>query len=318
MAKKVLGRGLSVYFPDMDKEDASESSEKSANPSDKTAAGGQNPAKSDTEGGARLNVILNIPIDSIRTNPHQPRKEFDSFRLQELSESIEQHGLIQPITVRHLGRDRYELISGERRLRATRMAGIDTIPSYIREANDEELITFAIIENIQREELNPVEVALGYQRLIDECSLTQEMVAKKVGKNRTTVTNMLRLLNLPAAIQAGLKTGKLSTGHARTLVSVEDPDKQEELYKKTLENELSVRELEELVRLIGKPRKKGASRTTQDANDPAIREITSRLRRTLATKVNIRKKQRGGEIKIEYYSDDELERLLNLFDNLHS
>ncbi|MCH8557025.1 MAG: ParB/RepB/Spo0J family partition protein [Balneolia bacterium] len=307
MAKKVLGRGLGAYFPNLD-----EDSDKEQKESGKSADGDATGTVRD-----RVNVILHVPVESIRMNPHQPRTEFDTFRLQELSDSIKQHGLIQPITVRHLGQERYELISGERRLRATRMAGIKTIPAFIREANDEQMITFAIIENIQREQLNPIEVALGYQRLIDECNLKQEEVAQKVGRNRTTVTNSLRLLNLPAAIQQGLKTGKISAGHARTLVSVEDEEKQEELYNKTIENELSVRQLEDLVRLIGKP-KKGKAKKSSAATPQGIeyREITNRLRRTLATKVNIRKKAKGGEIKIEYYSDDELERLLSLFDGI--
>ena len=307
MAKKVLGRGLGAYFPNLDED------------SDKEPAKSGKPGTADTAGAVRdrVNVILHVPVESIRMNPHQPRTEFDTFRLQELSDSIKQHGLIQPVTVRHLGQERYELISGERRLRATRMAGIKTIPAFIREANDEQMITFAIIENIQREQLNPIEVALGYQRLIDECNLKQEEVAQKVGRNRTTVTNSLRLLNLPAAIQQGLKTGKISAGHVRTLVSVEDEEKQEELYNKTIENELSVRQLEDLVRLIGRPKKGNAKKpTATTAQGFEYREITNRLRRTFATKVNIRKKAKGGEIKIEYYSDDELERLLSLFDGI--
>ncbi len=304
MAKKVLGRGLGAYFPDIDKNDDIEI--------EKSGDEDKNPA----ELRERINVILHIPMDSIRLNPHQPRTEFDSFKLQELSDSIMMHGLIQPITVRHLGRQRFELISGERRLRASRMAGMDTIPAYVREANDEQMITFAIIENIQREELNPIEVALGYQRLIDECDLKQEEVAKRVGRNRTTVTNTLRLLNLPAPIQQGLKSGKISAGHARTLLGVEDYDKQEELYHKTIENELSVRQLEELVRLIGKPGKRKAKAPASKQADFEYREVTNRLRRALATKVNIRKKNKGGEIRIEYYSEDELERLLNLFDTI--
>ncbi len=307
MAKKVLGRGLGAYFPNLD--DDSEQSQKSD--------GGKNSTDATGSIRDRVNVTLHVPVESIRMNPHQPRTEFDTFRLQELSDSIKQHGLIQPITVRHLGQERFELISGERRLRATRMAGIKEIPAFVREANDEQMITFAIIENIQREELNPIEIALGYQRLIDECSLKQEEVAQKVGRNRTTVTNSLRLLNLPAAIQQGLKTGKISAGHARTLVSVEDEEKQEELYNKAIENELSVRQLEDLVRLIGKPKKSKPKNPPASASQGIeYREITNRLRRTLATKVNIRKKAKGGEIKIEYYSDDELERLLSLFDGI--
>lgn len=308
MAKKVLGRGLGAYFPNLDEQDTPDSDAQDS-------SGVQLPASAGSI-SERVNITLSIPVESIRMNPHQPRTDFDSFRLQELSDSIVQHGLIQPITVRHLGRERYELISGERRLRATRMAGLPEIPAFVREADDEQMIVFALIENIQREELNPIELALGYQRLIDECSLTQEEVAQRVGRNRTTVTNQMRLLRLPAPIQQGLKTGKISAGHARTLINVEDPQKQEDLYNKTIENELSVRQLEELVRLIGKPSK---NKNKQPVPQPDLeyREITNRLRRMFATKVDIRKKARGGEIKIEYYSDDELERLLHLFEGLH-
>ncbi|AXJ00001.1 chromosome partitioning protein, ParB family [Cyclonatronum proteinivorum] len=308
MAKKVLGRGLGAYFPNLDEQENPEN--------EGQTPPGLPPNTSAESARDRVNITLHIPVESIRMNPHQPRTDFDSFRLQELSDSIVQHGLIQPITVRHLGRDRYELISGERRLRATRMAGLPEIPAFVREADDEQMIVFALIENIQREELNPIELALGYQRLIDECSLTQEEVAQRVGRNRTTVTNQMRLLRLPAPIQHGLKTGKITAGHARTLINVEDPQKQEDLYNKTIENELSVRQLEELVRLIGKP-SKNKSKQPVPQPDLEYREITNRLRRMLATKVDIRKKARGGEIKIEYYSDDELERLLHLFEGLH-
>lgn len=303
MSKKVLGRGLGAFFPEM--KDGNEPKDRGTLP---TIA---------PEARERVNIIMHIPVDSIRANPFQPRTEFDTFKLQELSESIKQHGLIQPVTVRHLGNDRFELISGERRLRATRMAGLPTIPAYVREANDDDMIVFAIIENIQREQLNPIEVALGYQRLMNECDLTQEQVAQSIGKNRTTVTNTLRLLNLPASIQAGLKIGKLSAGHARTLLSVENPQVQEKLYHKTLEEELSVRQLEELTRNYQVNHKKTPKNSAKaDPADIQLREITGRLRRMFATKVDIKKKNKGGEIRIEYYSEDELEHILSVFDRI--
>jgi ParB family chromosome partitioning protein len=303
MSKKVLGRGLGAFFPDL---------KEGENPEDSQSMPTLPPEQRE-----RVNITMHIPVDSIRANPYQPRSEFDIFKLQELSDSIKQHGLIQPVTVRHLGSDRYELISGERRLRATRMAGMQTIPAYVREANDDEMIVFAIIENIQREQLNPIEVALGYQRLMDECSLTQEQVALSVGKNRTTVTNSLRLLNLPASIQSGLKIGKLSAGHARTLLSVENPQIQEKLYHKTLEEELSVRQLEDLTRNYQSDKKKAQKNVAKsDPADIQIREITGRLRRMFATKVDIKKKSKGGEIRIEYYSEDELEHILSVFDRI--
>jgi ParB family transcriptional regulator, chromosome partitioning protein len=302
MAKKVLGRGLGAFFPDIDNQDHS-----------KTAEYIGQLSKLDPK--ERVNVILNIPVESIRPNPHQPREEFDEFRLRELSDSIRMHGLIQPITVRYLGEDRYELVSGERRLRATRMAGIGVIPAYIREVNDDDMITFALIENLQREQLNPIEIAVGYKRLIEECELTQEEVAQRVGKNRTTVTNMLRLLNLPPTIQSALKRGQITTGHARALISVDDTSLQDRLLNKTIEDDYSVRQIEDAVRNASmKKTRKTAPKSNE--NDIAIREITNRLRRKFATKVDIRKKNKGGEIRIEYYSDDELERILSLFDNM--
>jgi ParB family transcriptional regulator, chromosome partitioning protein len=302
MAKKVLGRGLGAFFPDMENQDPQKTQEYIGQLS-----------KLDPK--ERVNVILHIPVESIRPNPHQPRQEFDEFRLKELSDSIQMHGLIQPITARYLGEDRYELVSGERRLRATRMAGIGHIPAYIREVNDDDMIAFALIENVQREQLNPIEIAVGYKRLIEECELTQEEVARRVGKNRTTVTNMLRLLNLPPTIQSALKRGQISTGHARALINVEDADLQDKLLRKTIEDDYSVRQIEDAVRNASVKKTRKTSPKASE-HDIAIREISNRLRRQFATKVDIRKKNKGGEIRIEYYSDDELERILNLFDNI--
>lgn len=299
--KKVLGRGLGAYFPDheTDSKKSEKDSEKNTLPPD------------------RVNVTIHVPVTHIRENPNQPRKDFDEFKLQELSDSIRQHGLIQPITVRRIGGDRYELISGERRLRASKMAGIGEIPSYVREATDEESIAFALIENVQREELNPIEVALGYQQLIEECNYTQDKVAKRVGKNRTTVTNMLRLLNLPPAIQAALQARQISSGHARALVSVENPKIQENILEKTIENDWSVRQIEEAVRSASESKKK-SNKVLPKKNqlDVQLMDISNRLRNKLSTKVQIKKKNNGGEIRIEYYSDDELERLLTMFENI--
>jgi ParB family chromosome partitioning protein len=263
----------------------------------------------------RANMVLMIPVRSIRPNPNQPRKEFDEIRLQELADSIRQHGLIQPITVRYLGEERYELISGERRLRATKMAGIEVIPGYIREANDEESITFAIIENVQREQLNPIEVAMGYQRLIDECDLTQEDVGVRVGKNRTTVTNFLRLLTLPPLIQSALKMGRITTGHARALITIENERVQEQMLDKIIENDLSVRQVEDAVRALAS-KKSGKNKTLskKEQKDIELMQLANSLRQRLSTKVSIRKKQQGGEIRIEYYSNEDLDRLIHLFE----
>ncbi|TVR26476.1 MAG: ParB/RepB/Spo0J family partition protein [Balneolaceae bacterium] len=306
MAKKVLGRGLGAFFPDYDKE---EGSEKSTSENTKTAV--------PIEPAERVNIVLNIPVDHIRPNPHQPRTEFKQEALEQLSSSIRRHGLIQPITVRYLGERRFELISGERRLRATKLAGIDEIPAYIREANDEEIIAFALIENIQREELNPIEISLGYQRLIDEVGYTQSEVAERVGKNRTTVTNMLRLLQLPDFIQASLRDESISAGHARALINLKSVEDQKKILKQIVSKSLSVRQTEDLVRSYEKKNEQTpAKKKEENKRDPFLEELSKRLRQNLSTKVNIKPKGKGGEIKIEYYSEDDLERLMQLFDEM--
>jgi ParB family chromosome partitioning protein len=307
-SKKVLGRGLGAFFPEYD-DDRSKGQERQETDKDS-----ESPYVDPKQ---RVNIVLHVPVDNIRPNPHQPRKEFDEDRLGELADSIENHGLIQPITVRYIGEKRFELISGERRLRASKLAGIEEIPAYIREVNDEDIISYALIENIQREDLNPIEVALGYQRLIEEAGYTQGEVAERVGKNRTTVTNMLRLLNLPAFIQAGLRDKKISMGHARALIPIEDEEDQEKIYNKIIDKGYSVRKTEKVVRALDeKEDRSGNKDQKKDEDSTFLKEISNRLRRTLSTKVNIKSKKNGGEIRIEYYSDEELDRLLELFDSI--
>lgn len=305
MSKKVLGRGLGAFFPEYD--EGGEGRE--STPATKTAV--------PIEPAERVNVVLDIPVQHIRPNPHQPRTDFKEEALEELASSIKKHGLIQPITVRYLGEKRFELISGERRLRATKLAGIDEIPAYIREANDEQLIAFALIENIQREQLNPLEISLGYQRLIDECGYTQGEVAERVGKNRTTVTNMLRLLQLPDFIQAALRDESISTGHARALINLKKEVDQRKILKLIVSKSLSVRQTEDLVKSFEKKNEQAPSKTSgSSAQNPFLNEISKRLRTKLSTRVNIKPKGKGGEIKIEYYSDDDLERLMQIFDEM--
>lgn len=303
MAKKVLGRGLGAFFPDYDDS--------------------EDDSRSDTGGSIdrervlqRVNVIKQLPVSDIRPNPYQPREDFDEIKLQELSESIRMHGLIQPVTVRAIGSDRYELISGERRLRSTKMAGIKYIPAYVREVDDDELIAFALIENVQREQLNPIEIALGYRRLIEECNYTQDQVAKKLGKNRSTITNMLRLLNLRPTIQHALKTSAISTGHARSLISVEDAKVQDRLLNKAIQEDWSVRQIEDAVRKLAE-RKNTRNKLLRekDQKDLHLMEISSRLRNKFSTRVQIKKKNKGGEIRLEYYSDDDLERIISLLES---
>jgi len=307
-SKKVLGRGLGAFFP--------EYNEGEDQPKDQEESQG-------TEGTAyvepkqRVNIVLHVPVENIRPNPHQPRKEFDEERLDELAHSIKQHGLIQPITVRYIGEKRFELISGERRLRASKLAGLEEIPAYVREVNDKDIISYALIENIQREDLNPIEVALGYQRLIEEAEYTQAEVAERVGKNRTTITNMLRLLNLPAFIQAALRDKKISMGHARALISVEDEEDQQEIFNKVVDKGYSVRKTEKAVRALEEEDKEESeNKSTNSRQNAFLKKISSRLRRKLSTKVNIKPKKNGGEIRIEYYSDEDLDRLLELFDSV--
>lgn len=300
-SKKVLGRGLGAFFPEYQEE------------GEGAPEGGSQPY---VEPRQRINVVLHVPVQNIRPNPHQPRREFRQESLEELADSIGQHGLIQPVTVRYIGEKRFELISGERRLRASKLAGLKEIPAYVRQADDEEIISFALIENIQREDLNPIEIALGYKRLIDEVGHTQAEVADKVGKNRSTVANMLRLLNLPAFIQAALRDQQLSMGHARALITVEEPEEQKKIFQKAVKNGWSVRQTEQAVRSLEEG--DGKQDSSDDAGQHAeiLNELANRLRRTLSTKVNIKPKKDGGEIRIEYYSREELDRLLELFDSI--
>ncbi len=306
MSKKVLGRGLGAFFPEYD--ESGEAKGGKQGESTKTAV--------PIEPAERVNVVLDIPVDHIRPNPHQPRKDFNEEALDELSSSIKKHGLIQPITVRYLGEKRFELISGERRLRAAKLAGLKEIPAYIREADDEQLIAFALIENIQREELNPLEISMGYKRLIDECDYTQSEVAERVGKNRTTVTNMLRLLQLPDFIQAALRDESISTGHARSLINLKSESDQKKVLRKIVDQSLSVRETEKLVRSLDKKSETNSKKPEPKKSNPFLEDFSKRLRSHLSTKVNIKQKGQGGEIRIEYYSDEDLERLMQIFDEM--
>jgi ParB family transcriptional regulator, chromosome partitioning protein len=271
-----------------------------------------------------LGRVAELDLEAIRPNPYQPRQDFNDEALDELAASIAQLGIIQPLTVRALGESRFELISGERRLRAAKRAGLKRVPAYVREADTEAMLEMAIVENIQRENLNPVEVALGYHRLIEECGLTQEDVAQKVGKNRTTVTNTLRLLRLPPRVLASVRDGTLTSGHARMLVSVEDDDAQLRLYEQIVEGGLSVRQVEHLIRAYRRRLDEDATAqeaaadaaeavSAPDRNALQVREFTGALRDRLSTQVAIRHKENGGgKIEITYYSQDDLERVLDL------
>lgn len=271
--------------------------------------------------GKQFDILAKIAVDLISPNPFQPRTNFDVAALEELKKSILINGLIQPITVRRIQGNRYQLISGERRLRAFKDIGYKEIPAYIIKVDsDEILLALALIENIQREHLNPIEVAKAYKRLIEECHLTQEEIAEKVGKDRTTIANTIRLLKLPEKIQDALIKEEISMGHARALISL--PDEQLQLFalEKILKDGLSVRKVEQLAKSISKKssdskKPGGISISTNSFSNIHTNDLEDRLRRIFGTKVICNQRKDGtGEIKIEFYSNDELERLLELFE----
>ncbi|MGM9738251.1 MAG: ParB/RepB/Spo0J family partition protein [Candidatus Cryptobacteroides sp.] len=258
--------------------------------------------------------ILRIPVDMIEPNPFQPRMSFDQDALQELAESIRTFGLIQPITVRKKSADRYQIISGERRFKACRLAGLDMVPAYIRDASDQGMLEMAIVENIQRENLDPIEVALSYQRLIEECSLTQEQMADRVGKKRASVTNYLRLLKLPAKAQHDLKVGLLSVGHAKVLLGVEDPETQEKLCDLVIKNGLSVRQLEDKVKELSSPDKpqKKSDEALPDEYYRVLEHIGKYFDKSISLKRNASGK---GTMTIHFGSDNEMRRFLEALEN---
>ena len=258
------------------------------------------------------NSIALISPELIEVNPFQPRTEFDTEQLMELARSIKTSGLIQPITVRSLGGNKYQLISGERRLRASKMAGIREVPAYIRVANDQEMLEMALVENIQRADLNAVEIAISYQRLMDECNLTHEALSERVGKDRSTVTNYVRLLKLPAQIQASVKEGKLSMGHARALAGIENIALQLKVFKEAYDQGLSVRALENLIRSHALSKKESTSFVTQEIH-PEVKKINDDLRNLLGTKIDIKRDQNGkGSITILFNSDSELNKITEI------
>lgn len=261
-------------------------------------------------GGVQL-----IEINDIEANPFQPRTEFEQKALNELAESIRVHGLIQPVTVRKMGYDKYQLISGERRTRASIMAGLERIPAYIRIANDQEMLEMALIENIQRENLNPIEVSLSYKRLLEECSLKQEELGERVGKDRSTVSNYLRLLRLPDEVQVGLQQNRISMGHAKAILSVEDADEQIALFRRIENESLSVRGAEEVVKQAKSnkqvPVKPGRIVSSSFELDDALKLKVDKLNKVLDTSVLVKPKGKKGEIIIPFGDYEDLERILS-------
>lgn len=265
--------------------------------------------------------ISEIALSQIEANPNQPRREFDEKALEELADSIRNFGIIQPITLRQLSDDRYQIIAGERRWRASQMAGIQRIPAYIRTADDENMMQMALVENIQREELNPIEVALAYQHLIERYNLKQEELSEKIGKNRATIANTLRLLKLPAQVQMAIKNRQIDKGHARALLSLADPAMQVKFFKEVLEKGYSVRQIEEMVAQInaGEAVKSG-KRTLQDKKvllPEEFKVLKTQLSDFFKTKVQMTCSQQGkGKISIPFENEEELTRIIELFDKM--
>ena len=303
MAKKpkkrrnALGRGLGALLDDSPSMD-------------------ENLEISKKEGEEESGMMREIPLGQIETNPFQPRTDFDEVALNELADSIRVQGIIQPVTVRRLSDKKYQLISGERRYQASKIAGLEVIPAYIRTANDQQMLEMALIENIQRENLNAIEVALSYQRLLTECDLKQEELGDRVGKDRSTVNNYLRLLKLPPDIQAGLRDKKISMGHARALITLEDVRAQLDIFRKTVAQELSVRKVEGLVRqyLSGK-KKKEEPKEKKSGSGKEIEKLQGRLASHFGTRVQVKSNDgKKGEIKIPFVSVNDLNRILDILD----
>jgi len=281
-ASKRLGKGLRALIPDIPIEETEE----------------------------RRNSIHDIAVLKIRPNPFQPRENFDETTLEDLKNSIAEKGIIQPITVRKTD-DGYELIAGERRLRAVTALNFDSVPAYVLDIDsDEEMLELSLIENIQREDLNPIDIARAYNKLLVDCNLTQESVARRVGKDRSTVANFLRLLKLPRQIQESLKVAELNMGHARALITVEDEGLQKTLWEKIVKSNLSVRDVERLVKQSTK--KKREKKPQEPEKSVYLLEMEEKLRNIFATQVRIKPGKRGGSIEIEFYSQEELERLLEI------
>lgn len=292
--KEALGRGIRALLNNIEDESGEQS--------------GDGAGREGHPGG----VVL-IRLGDVEVNPFQPRADFDEDSLQDLASSIEVHGVIQPITVRRTG-DKFQLIAGERRLRASKLAGKEQIPAYVRDANDQESLEIALIENIQREDLNPIEIGMNYQRLLDECGISHDELGSRLGKKRSTVTNYLRLLKLPPDIQLALKAGEISMGHARALIPIDKVDEQLSLFKDIIRKGLSVRQVEAESRSLSSARKQ--RKTAAPASDdvpPEYRDVQNRLADYLSTRVKLKANKSGkGEIVISYFSDLDLDRLFEL------
>jgi ParB family chromosome partitioning protein len=308
-----LGRGLSALIRPAETEPDARSGE------ERPAGAGQliHPGH---PGQAETGTITRLEISRIRPNPLQPRADFDPVALDELKESIREKGVIQAVTVRRAADGDYELISGERRIRAATEVGLETIPAYVIEVSTpEEMLELALIENLQREHLNPIEIAISYQRLMSDVGMTPEDVGKKVSKDRTTVVNFLRLLKLPGKIQDSLRKGVLSMGHARALAGLTDEAAQVKIFERIVRKDLNVRQVEKLVRDAGRKPARPPSHAPARTHDSNITDLADHLQRVLGTRVRIQRQADGrGEIQVEFYSDDDLGRLFDLLKSIRS
>lgn len=310
MAKRTgLGKGLGAIFgEDVVENQESVSRETSGNQANPNSKNEESPGKE-----------YMMKMSLIEPNTGQPRKAFDQESIQELSDSIKKYGVLQPLLVQKKG-DRYEIIAGERRWRAAKEAGLKEIPVVIREYTKQQSMEIALIENVQREDLNPIEEAMAYQQLMQEFELTQEEIAERVSKNRVTITNSMRLLKLDKRVQEMLIQGLITGGHARALLSLEDGEQQYQISLKIIGERLSVREVEKLVKAIGKPKKSSKEKEKEDEQDLSLifKDLEERMKQAMGTKVTINKRDRNkGKIEIEYYSEAELERLVELIESIH-
>lgn len=290
--KDALGKGIRTLLENID--------------ADLRTAGGSLQA----EAIEKVNTSLRIGIDQIETNPQQPRRDFDDAALSELAASIKIHDIIQPLTVSRLANGKYRIVAGERRFRAAKIAGLKDVPVYVRETKDSQLLELALLENLQRENLNSIEIAISYKRLMEELDYTQEQLAERMGKERSTITNYIRLLKLPPDIQVAVKNGSISMGHARALINVDMVDKQLYIFQEIKNKELSVRQTEELVRKLYTG-KDGVNTSVKSAMPPALKKIEDNLASYYSTKVKLSHSKRGrGSITLEYYSIEELNSIL--------
>ena len=257
------------------------------------------------------NSTLSISINKIKSDKDQPRKSFDSEKIAELTESIKTHGIIQPLILRKIDNDQYIIVAGERRWRAAKIAGLKEVPAIIMDLTESEILEISLIENIQRQDLNPIEEAIAYKKLIDDFKMTHEELSKRIGKSRTSITNTMRLINLDDRVQQYIIEGVISEGHGRALLGIKDFEIQYELAQQVIDEKLSVRELEKIIRRIIEPNNRNSSSSKQELN-PYYKEIKNQLQSYFGTKVNISNKNNKGKIEIEYYSEDDLQRILDI------